>query len=443
MLKGLLEKRAAVFQKMKELRTKVDADTGKLSETDQAEFNKLSTEFDTLSVSIEEETKLEERSKTMADAERRANDGHGGIIKDKGDKPANVKREYRLTEAVRDIMDRKPLTGLYAEMHQEADREARSVGVSSSGDIRIPSFLTNGNVEQRDMTAGVPAAGGNTIETNLGQLVQILTPRLITQELGANYLSGLTGNLDLPRNNADNTAQWATEQGTAASTDLGFDKISLTPKRLAAFSKYSKQLFYQNAVGVENLVRERLSASVSRAVDIAAINGTGTANQPRGILQTGGISDVAIGANGGAASYANIVGLETKIATDNADMGKLAYLIHPSIAGKLKTTTKDANTAAIYLWTALNQGKGEINGYRALTSTLVPTALTKGTSTDCSPIIFGNWSELTIAQWGGLDITLDMITGAGEATVKLIVNSWWDVALMHLQSFAAIKDARP
>jgi HK97 family phage major capsid protein len=188
---------------------------------------------------------------------------------------------------------------------------------------------------------------------------------------------------------------------------------------------------------VEQFVRNDLNMAVRIAVDAAAINGSGSGNVPEGILNVTGIGDVAGGTNGLVPTFEHIVDLETAVAVDNADMGALAYLTTPGIRGALKKAKTDAGSG-LFVW---GQDAATLNGYRAAVSTQVPSDLVKGSSSDAHAIIFGNWNDLIMASWGGFDIVVDPYTLATQATVRVIVNSWWDMAVRHPESFAAMKDA--
>ncbi|NBW11879.1 MAG: phage major capsid protein [Caulobacteraceae bacterium] len=364
----------------------------------------------------------------------------GGELRDLN----KIRQQYSMVRAMRMASQGKQLEGLEAEMFQEADREARAAGISLNGTIRIPNIM---QPEQRaDLAVGTNSAGGFTVATEIGQLINILEPQLVTRKLGATYLTGLQGNIQFPRNNGDVSSVWEGENTDNDASDVTFDTVTLSPKRLGSFVIIGKQLIAQSSVSIENLVRSRMNFSIAKAVDTAAINGSGSSNQPTGILNTSGIGSVAIGANGGVPTFANIVDLETAVAVANADMGRLAYLTTSGIRGKLKQTEKTSTSTAQFIWTDTmgpTGRQGELNGLNAFTSSLVPSTLTKGTaSAICHAILFGNFEDLLIGQWAGLDLTLDNITLAGKAQIKLIINSWWDVAVRQPASFAAIKDAK-
>ena len=117
-------------------------------------------------------------------------------------------------------------------------------------------------------------------------------------------------------------------------------------------------------------------------------------------------------------------------------MGSLAYLTNPKVRGLLKTTLK-ANGVPGFIWE-----NNELNGYPARVSNLVPSDLTKGTAASkCSAIMFGDWSQLWILQWGGLDLIVDPYTLADQGAYRVVLNAYHDIHVRRPEAFAAIKDA--
>jgi len=374
------------------------------------------------------------------------------IAERKADTEKGLQKQFRFGEMLRQISDPKQaLTGMYAEVHAEGQKEARGMGQTTEG-VCVPGFLAFGDfAEKRDWTAGTTTTGGHTIQTNVGELIPFLQPSLITEAAGVSMMRGLVGNVDMPRNDANGAAVWASEQGTSTETTPTFDKITLSPKRLTAFAELSKQLMIQSSMDAENKIRTRLSRYVANALDTAALAGSGSSNQPAGLSTLSGVNSVAIGTNGGAPTFAKIVEMESGVAASNADYGKLAYVTHPTLAGKLKQVDTASN-AGRFLWTTSatpvvgDPGKvafqAFMNGYRAFSTTLTPTGLTKGSSSDCIAIYYGNWEEMVIGQWGGVDIIADPYTRAKDATTVFIINSFWDVQVLHAAAFSRCLDAR-
>lgn len=356
----------------------------------------------------------------------------------RGDDQAKARKKFRLLDAVRQLSNDRSLTGMAAEMHQEGQSEMKDMNLrGKGGNLTLPNWLVRGGnstAEKRDMLAETTTAGGYTVDTTLGGLIPILEPKLQVEGMGATVLRGLTSNIDFPRNDADAAAVWASEVATSTETSPTFDRIQMAPERLTAFTDISKQVMLQSSIDMENFVRQRLNFAVRKALDSAALNGSGSSNQPTGILNYSGVNDITIGTDGGVLTWALVVQFETETATDNADMGRLGYLFTPGVAGLLKTTKRDVAGNG-FIWEGPN-GSGNVNGYRALTTTQMPSTLTKGSSSGvCHAAIFGNWQELIIGQWGGVDLLVNPYTKGKEATVEVIVNSWWDIEVRHAASF--------
>lgn len=434
----LKQTRSAKIEEMRSLISAIETLGSNANEEQRSKLNTIRAEVTNLENDIDNHLIIEAETKRMATPATRVNEN-------KVNDEQRVKKSYSFLRAANLIANNKSLDGLELEMHQEAEREFKQAGISASGNLYIPKMIVKN--EKRDMTAGTSTAGGNTIPTILGDLIPFLDPRLAVIQAGATLLTGLTGNLDFPRNDAAATATWETENSANDETSPTFDKISMSPNRLGAFTDISKQLLVQSSVDIENFVRNRLSEAVNRALDYALINGDNSAQPFYGILNTAGIGSVAIGTDGGPLTYKHIIDLETELATDNADFGTLAYLTTPGVRGFLKNTEKASGTAQ-FVWSDGAPPVGQqgirtdlLNGYRAYVSTQVPSNLTKGGGTGLHSVIFGNFAELLIGQWAGLDVVVDPYSSSKNALVTIVVNSWWDAAVRHAQSFAAIKDA--
>lgn len=394
-----------------------------MDEADVKIYNRLMKEVEELDVSIAETERLEEFKARSA--------GKKIAATQKTNELKEV-RNYSFVKAIRSKMMGEQLEGFEMEMHQEAVKEARDCGTKVSG-IGVPFMVLS--PEKRTILAGTET---DIIPTEFQGFIDILMARLAIKMLGANFLTGLTSNLSIPRLTGQATASWKDEDTVSAESTHTFDAVSLSPNKLTTYTQYSKQMIMQSAVGIENLVRNDLVNVSTLALDAAAINGSGTAPTPRGILNTSGIGSVAIGLNGGAPTYELLVALVKELAVDNADMGSLGFLTNPYVKAKLQTTKLDAGSG-LFVWP---QGVDSLMGYKTAITTQVPADLTKGTSDDCSAIIYGNFNDLLIGQWGGMDLIVDPYTQATYDYTRVIIHSYWDIDVRHAESFAAIKDAR-
>lgn len=298
---------------------------------------------------------------------------------------------------------------------------------------------------RRDLTVGAPTGGGHLVATELlgSSFIELLRNAMVLDRLGVTFLRDLNGNVAIPSQTGAATGYWVTEGNAPTESAQTVGQVALTPKTVGAFTDYSRRLLLQSSIDVEAFVRADLASIIGLAIQAAAINGTGTSGQPTGILNVSGIGAVIGGANGIAPTYAHMVDLESAVANANAEMGSLAYLTNTKVRGTLRKTQQFASTNGVPVWTSSpERGIGDVLGYSAVTTNAVPSDLTKGTSTGvASAIIFGNWADMVIGMWGGLDIMLDPYTGATSGTKRVVALQDVDVAIRHAASFAAMTDA--
>jgi HK97 family phage major capsid protein len=339
-----------------------------------------------------------------------------------------VTESFSLTRAIKLKSEGRELDGAEAEVHQEAVREAGYLGRGISG-FGLPASMVQVQDTRAGQDAGTAATAANLIATNLdSNIIPALRPKLIMASLGATVANGLVGNLDLPGGNAIGSATWETEMSEAAQTDPTTRLVELRPNRLAAYTTISKQLLIQTNGFAESWIRSELSNAVSRAVDSAAIEGN--AGNILGILGTANTSEISFS---GAPTREKLIDLITYISVENADMGNLAFLMNPRSRGELQSTKVDAGSGQYIM-----NGNDELLGYRVGVSTLVPDDLNPdGNKT---AIIFGNFADCIIANWGGTDLIVDPYTAALTGQIKVIINSFWDVKLRQAKSFAWAAD---
>lgn len=324
------------------------------------------------------------------------------------------------------------------------EKEASNAYAERSG--KTPkTFFVPSDVLKRDMTVGTATAGGHTVGTDLlsGSFIDTLKNAMQVVKLGATVLNDLNGNIAIPRKTGGGTAYWVAEGAAGSESTPAVDQVALSPKNVTAFSDFSRNLVLQSSLDVENFVRTDLAQQLALAVDLAAFNGSGTSNQPEGVLNASGIGDVAIGTNGGAPTYAHTVNLWKAVAQDNAAIGQLGFLTNAIMVAKLAQTEKFSSTGKTIIEDLPgSDGMTKCLGMNAAMSNQVPADLTKGSSSDCSAILFGNWRDLLIGYWGGLDVLVDPYSQATAGLVRVVAYQSADVAVRHAESFAAIQDAR-
>lgn len=315
-----------------------------------------------------------------------------------------------------------------------------SQAVSSKMGKAARGFFVPTDVQKRDLVVGTPTAGGNLVATELlsGSFIDMLRNAMVIDKMGARMMTGLVGQIAIPKRTGSATAYWVAESGSPTESQQAIGQVTMSPKTVGAFTDISRKLTLQSSISVEQMVNQDLATVLGLAIQQAAISGTGASNQPSGLL-TLVTPSVIGGTNGLAPNWGHIVGLETAVSVANADMGTLGYLTNSKVRGKLKTTEKFTGTSGMPVWA---DGSDPLNGYRAAVTNAVPSNLTKGTANSvASAIIFGNFADLMIGMWGSLDIMVDPYTGSTAGTVRVVALQDVDVAVRNVESFATMVDA--
>ena len=322
---------------------------------------------------------------------------------------------------------------------------AKRSGKSSQG-FFIP---TNINYAVRAAySTGAPQTGGVNVATNLlaGSFIELLRNKARVLQLGATVLSGLVGNVDIPRQSGAAAAYWVAENATLTESEMTFDKVSLQMKSIGTWGMISRNMLMQSTPDIEMLVRADMLAIIALGIDIAAQSGSGTAGQPLGIANTSGIGSVIGGINGAAVTIDNLIDLETQVTAANVDENNLAYLSNAKVVGALK---KLKSTTGSYLWSNLPNGNrsgtpGEINGYTFARSNQARSNLTKGTANGvCSEIFFGDFSQIILGEWGVLEVLPNPYDSTAYKQGGVLIRALQsvDLAVRHPQAFAVMSDA--
>lgn len=299
----------------------------------------------------------------------------------------------------------------------------------------VPEDVTR---EKRDLDIGTNTAGGYFKATQQMSMIEMLRNRIILETAGATTIDGLVGDVAFPKQTSSGTAYWVTEGNAPTESQQAIGQVLMQPKAVAGWTEYTRKLMNQASESVENFVRADLSAILARAIDAAGLHGA--SNGPTGIAATSGVGSVAGGTNGLAPTWVHITALEREVAIDNADVGTLSYITNPKVRYKLKNTLRTATYGDTPVWG--DNREVPLNGYPSHVTNQVSSTLTKGTSSGvCSAIFFGNWAEVLIGFWSGLDILLDPYALGTSGGMRVVAFQDVDVAVRHAESFAVMLDA--
>lgn len=266
--------------------------------------------------------------------------------------------------------------------------------------------------------------GSNLVGTDFmaGSFIDLLRPRTTIMRL-ARTMGGLVGNVEIPKQTGGATAYWIGEGDDANETTPTIGQLGLSPKTVAAYTDITRRLLMQSTPDAEAIVRGDLVAAIAQAIDYAGYYGTGTSNQPLGLANYTGINAVDFAAAN--PTYAELVQMETEIAADNADVNSMAYVINARMRGYAKTTPKFASGASVSDAGVIWEPGNTLNGYTAEVTNQVANG----------DVFFGNFADLVVGMWGGLDLTVDPYSLSKSGGLRIVVFQDVDFAVRRVESF--------
>ena len=328
------------------------------------------------------------------------------------------KQRYSVLRALRALVDKDwSNAGFERECHQAILKRAGIAEAPNNG------FYVPYEIQQRDLTATTGNAGGYVVATDnlAGSFIDLLRNRAVVAQLGATMMTGLVGNVTIPKQTAAATAYWLTNEATAITeSQMTLGQLALSPKNVGAYTELSRQLMLQSSPAADALVMNDLARVLALAIDLAALEGSGASGQPTGISQTAGIGSVT----GTSIDYAKVLEFQTDVAGGNALAANCAYVTTPAVASLLKQRVAFSSTASP-LW----EGgilDGNLQGFRAVATNSVTAA----------SMVFGDFSQVVIGEWGMLELALNPYANFAAAISGIRAIQTVDIGIRQAGAFS-------
>lgn len=356
-------------------------------------------------LSADEETEYNDLCKQIADVDNELRDLNDKL--NNKETKTTMKENFSLLKAVRAIANNQTLDERSQEVVNAGIAEMRKSGQSYSGQIVLP-------VEERaTVVAGTATNGQEAVAEDKLNILAPLRDALVLSAAGANFMTGLVGNVSIPTYSGS-TVGWAGEVDAAKDGAGTFGEVEFSPKRLTAYVDISKQFLIQDSVSAEALLRKDIVDALSNKLESTILGAVaGDATKPAGLF-AGVTADTA------AITFADILKMEQTLEEKNVG-GNIKFIASPAAKAVLRTTAVGGTKSDLRM---LMEGN-EIDGI----STLVTNGMTsKG-------LILGNFNDLVIGQWGGIDLTVDPYTQAANGKIRLVVNAYFDAKPQRADSF--------
>lgn len=335
----------------------------------------------------------------------------------------------RLNEPLRPIATRE------VEVFADIDRVLRQRSGQVANGTWLPlSALASPETRDLDTSNGTPLRTPAVLPNAAKTLLP--TSGLISG--GAQVLSGIRSSiLSLPYlDGGTGGAIWHAEgAGPAVSLESNFLAATIAPKSIVVELIVSRRLLTNTAIDLNELLRQELAQRFGSAIDAAALNGDGLL-EPGGLLNRPDLDVLSLGTDGAAMTHGDLAELEARVLTRaNGSMARPAWLIGPKMTRKLRTTAKNAGAMVF-------EGN-DLLGHQVIQTSAIPENMTKGASTSCAAMVFGDLAEIFVGFWGpaALDLIIDGYTLAKSAKIRIVARAEVGIAARRIGAFAVVKDA--
>ena len=330
-----------------------------------------------------------------------------------------INRSFSLSRAVQAASFGKALEGAEAEWSQEAAKEYQMRGLQMSGQIGIPAsaLFRAGSADDFQADSG---DGSGFVATSVPGVIDALRTPTMAERVGVTTINNATGNLKFPRVSAKAAGTQETEVGADNASGLELDELTLSPIRVAANTKYSKQLILQGGAQVDSMIARELAAGINETIDAAVF--------AKVAASAGTIVDKA----DAALTAADVYAMQKAVLAAGGDLARCAYVLSPEAMVKLKSATAVTSVSALI-------NNNSLDGYQTFYTPQLADADAGGLG--LGSIAFGDFGlGMVMAFFGGIDLLVDPYSNAGTAQIALHVNKFYDVDVRQADAIAYTKD---
>ena len=344
------------------------------------------------------------------------------------DMPKAEVRRYSIMKALRAAANKDwTKAGLELEANREISKRLSRLPRAETSFFVPLDKMMEGRAPQRgarDMTvAGVSGSQYLVGTENMpGSFIDLLRNTSVALQMGVRRMSGLVGNVTIPKMTAGNTAYWLSDESTQITeSQPTIGQLSLSPKNVAAMTELSHQLMQQSTPDAEQMVLDSIARDIALAVDVGVLRGSGNSGQPQGIVGTVGVGSVS----GTSLAAAGVLEFQSDVAAANALNTGCGYVTTPAVAALLMVRPELPTTGDIRLW-KVNMLAGTMFDFRAMSSNQMSSAT----------MLFGWWDSVILAEWGVLELMTNPYSDFTRGLTA--VRGWYtcDVGMRYPAAFS-------
>ncbi|EEQ9069141.1 phage major capsid protein [Shigella sonnei] len=306
-------------------------------------------------------------------------------------KDSKMEKTFDLNNVIRSLVDGAALGANEAEYSSMAAGAAMQRGrAARGGSVFVPAAALRAAADGNTKTT-LTAVTDEKLMTE--SYIEMLMPESVLGRLGVTVYSGLNSPTAIPKMTASSVDAFGfvDENGAAPESKAEFANVKLSPKTFAGGNPISRQSL-KTVPGIATLITDHINKAVRIKLEQLILSDKENARGPAGLVKQ--LVDASRVTKKAAFSYKDFLKEIAALTDAGVPAQAIKFAMSGATAAELESTLKDNGVSGYII------ENGKLAGYEVVTSGVIPA----------DHIVLGDFSGITIGEWGGLELDMDLTT---------------------------------
>ncbi|HHY8210920.1 TPA: phage major capsid protein [Escherichia coli] len=321
-------------------------------------------------------------------------------------KDSKMEKTFDLNNVIRSLVDGAALGANEAEYSAMAAGAAMQRGrAARGGSVFVPAAAMRA-AAAGNTKADLTAITDEKLMTE--SYIEMLMPQSVLGRLGVTVYSGLNAPTAIPKMTASSVDAFGfvDENGAAPESKAEFANVKLSPKTFAGGNPISRQSL-KTVPGIATLITDHINKAVRIKLEQLILSDKENARGPAGLVKQ--LVDGGRVTKKAAFSYKDFLKEIAALTDAGVPAQAIKFAMSGATAAELESTLKDNGVSGYII------ENGKLAGYDVVTSGVIPA----------DHIVLGDFSGITIGEWGGLELDMDDSTYRAQSAI--VPRIWVDL----------------
>ncbi|HCO5636279.1 TPA: phage major capsid protein [Escherichia coli] len=306
-------------------------------------------------------------------------------------KDSKMEKTFDLNNVIRSLVDGAALGANEAEYSAMAAGAAMQRGrAARGGSVFVPAAAMRA-ASAGNTKADLTAITDEKLMTE--SYIEMLMPESVLGRLGVTVYSGLNSPTAIPKmtKSSVDAFGFVDENGAAPESKAEFANVKLSPKTFAGGNPISRQSL-KTVPGIATLITDHINKAVRIKLEQLILSDKANDRGPAGLVKQ--LVDANRVTKKAAFSYKDFLKEIAALTDAGVPAQAIKFAMSGATAAELESTLKDNGVSGYII------ENGKLAGYEVVTSGVIPA----------DHIVLGDFSGITIGEWGGLELDMDLTT---------------------------------